>query len=151
MNVLTQIGLGYVFAFLLLGRPVALQMLAFIGIVVGYWYWSVHTPVPGAETYMDHFAKYTNPGAQFDKKFLNLFPRAEPFDVNKHGYVTLNFIPSIATMLLGIMAGELLQGVRRERSKVLILLFGGALLMGLGVAAGQTVCPIVKKIWTPSW
>jgi hypothetical protein len=39
------------------------------------------------------------------------------FTFNKEGYQTLNFIPSIATMLLGPMAGERLRRSDRPEAK----------------------------------
>src|SRR5262249_489512 len=37
VNVLTQIGLGYTFVFLLAGRGVAVQLAAILAILIGYW------------------------------------------------------------------------------------------------------------------
>jgi predicted acyltransferase len=154
VNVLSQIGLGYMFVYFLMGRHPALQILAGIAILAGYWYWFVHTPVPGAasmEDFARHFQKNENAAAYFDRKFLNWFPREEPFKANGGGYTTLNFVPSIVTMLLGVMCGELLMDSRPGKEKVIRLIGAGLLCMGLGVAAGETACPIVKRIWTPSW
>src|SRR5579871_5096094 len=134
VNVLTQIGLGYMFAFLLMGRHTALQILAGIAILGGYWYWFVHTPVPGAgsmEQFAAHFAKNENAAAYFDRKFMNWFPRPAPFVENSGGYTTLNFVPSIVTMLLGVMAGEALMDKRTPREKLARLIGGGILCMVL--------------------
>jgi heparan-alpha-glucosaminide N-acetyltransferase len=154
VNVLSQIGLGYIFVYFLMGRHAALQILAGIAILGGYWYWFVHTPVPGAESmqqFANHFQKNENAAAYFDRMFLNWFPRPERFVENSGGYTTLNFVPSIVTMLFGVMAGELLMDKRPAREKLAILIGGGLLCMVLGVAAGETACPIIKRIWTPSW
>ncbi len=84
---------------------------------------------------------------------MNKFPRTEqqPFSFNEGGYQTLNFIPAIGTMLLGVFCGQLLLSDRRWWQKFFLLVIGGAVCLGLGVAAGLYVCPIVKRIWTPSW
>lgn len=153
VNVLTQIGLGYMAVFLLMGRPAWLQLLAFVAILAGYWAWFVGTPVPSAgawENFAAHFGKNENAAAYVDRWLLNRFPRPELFTGNSGGYTTLNFVPSIATMILGLMCGELLMGERRNRSKLFLLFGGGAVLMGLALAL-EPVCPIVKRIWTPSW
>ncbi len=97
------------------------------------------------------WTKNVNPAADFDRWFLNLFLRPEPFEFNKGGYATLNFVPSIFTMLLGVMAGQLLRGPRRPMSKFGLLMLGGAICLLLGAASGMSVCPVVKRIWTPSW
>ena len=91
------------------------------------------------------------PLANFDKWLLNLFPRPEPFMENSGGYATLNFVPSMVTMLFGVMAGQLLSSDKSPSRKLKILFLAGVVSMALGLVAGYTVCPIVKRIWTPSW
>jgi heparan-alpha-glucosaminide N-acetyltransferase len=155
VNVLSQIGLGYFFVYLLMGRPTAVQILAAIAILGGYWYWFVRTPVPGAEgmqQFAEHFGKNENAAAYLDRKISNWFPRSQKFTEDRGGYTTLNFVPSIVTMLLGVMSGELLRDDHRPgREKLARLIGGGFLCMILGIAAGMTACPIIKRIWTPSW
>jgi len=150
-NVLAQIGLGYVFVFLLLKRETWEQLLVAGVVLFSYWFLFVVYPVDGATRLADHFQIHTNFAAHFDVLLLNLFPRATPFDQNKGGYTTLNFVPSMVTMLFGLMAGELLRSERSPREKVLRLVGAGAICLGLGIAAGYTICPVVKRIWTPSW
>ena len=164
-NVLCQIGLGYLFVFALLGRRFLVQLLAAVVILVGYWLLFVLYPTPGAgfdyaaagidiqamPELFQHWAKNANAAWRFDVWFLNLFPRPEPFEANPGGYCTLNFVPAIVTMLLGMMAGDLLRGPRGPWHKLALLVLGGAVCMGLAVAASYTVCPVVKRIWTPSW
>ena len=38
--------------------------------------------------------------------FLNLFPREHRFVDNGGGYLTLSFIPTLGTMILGLFAGQ---------------------------------------------
>ena len=59
-----------------------------------------------------HWNKNSNLAWAFDTWFLNLFPREQPFKYNGGGYATLSFIPTLATMILGLIAG----GVLRRRS-----------------------------------
>ena len=54
----------------------------------------------------------------FDQWFLNLFPREEPFRYNGGGYATLSFIPTLGTMILGLIAGTILCSDRTPRAKV---------------------------------
>ena len=56
-----------------------------------------------------HWNKNNNVGWAFDTWFLNLFPRQEAFLFNGGGYCTLSFIPTLATMILGLIGGELLR------------------------------------------
>jgi predicted acyltransferase len=190
-DVLTQIGLGYIFVFLLLSTPFWAQLLAVIAILGGSWFLFFHQPLPPPEgnltRYMTekrhlkpeewnqftglaaHWNKHTNAAAEADRKFLNLFPRPEePFEgkkfwINGGGYQTLNFVPSIATMLLGVMAGQLLRSVRTPRRKLEMLIGAGVICFVASMAIDTTIwpfhfdkltyslCPIVKRIWTPSW
>jgi predicted acyltransferase len=167
VNVLSQIGLGYLFVYALMGRRFWIQLIAFVLILVGYWGWfSTYTPPAGydfaavgaaPETQLEgrfaSWSKNANVAHNFDVWFLNKFPRTEqqPFTFNEGGYQTLNFIPAIGTMLLGVFCGQLLLSDRRWWQKFFLLVIGGAVCLGLGVAAGLYVCPIVKRIWTPSW
>ena len=166
-DVLPQLGLGYVFAFMLVGRGRVVQALAALSILALYWlaFRMHHLPpagfdpaavgiLPGDETFTGQFAywnKSTNLAAAFDAWFLNLFPRPEPYVFNGHGYQTLNFIPSIATMIFGVMTGEYLRSARpgaQLRNGLFKAAAGG--VFG-GLLAGWLLCPIVKSIWTPSW
>ena len=84
--------------------------------------------------------------------FLNLFPRESPFRFNGGGYLTLNFVPSLATMIFGLLAGGLVKAAPRVPATAWRLAAWGAAGIVLGLllhVAG--VCPLVKRIWTPSW
>jgi heparan-alpha-glucosaminide N-acetyltransferase len=168
-NVLGQIGLGYPFVFLLLGRRPLVQFAAAIAVLVGYWMYFANSSPPernfdrgkhGANEpqlvmggFFAHWNKNTNAAAEFDRWFLNLFPHPveQPFVHNPGGYATLNFIPSIATMLAGVLAGELLRSGQSPRKKAQILLVTGAACWFTGQLLDASICPVVKRIWTPSW
>jgi predicted acyltransferase len=79
------------------------------------------------------------------------FSNTHEFRFNSGGYQTLNFIPSMATMLMGVMCGSLLIGPFAPGRKVLLLLIAAIACLLLGRIAGIYFCPIVKRIWTPSW
>ncbi len=55
-------------------------------------------------------------------------------------------------MIFGLLAGELLRGPRTPREKRFVLLASAvaALIVAWALAAAG-ICPIVKRIWTPSW
>ena len=75
-----------------------------------------------------------------------------PWKPNGGGYATLSFIPSIGTTLLGMLCGQLLlAGGFSHWKKLGILIATAAICLGLGILADISVCPIVKRIWTPSW
>lgn len=170
-DTLTQIGLGYPILFALGFAGMRLRLIAWAAILIGYWLLFVWYPLPGetfdwAQTgitpdwehilsgFEAHWNKNTNPAWAFDRWFLNLFPREQPFLFNRGGYVTLSFIPTLATMILGLLAGHWLklyhetnpgQLVKRLIMSSVILFVSAIVISALGI------CPIVKRIWTPSW
>jgi heparan-alpha-glucosaminide N-acetyltransferase len=168
-DVLTQIGLGYVFLFALAHASARTQWASALGILAAYWAAFALYPLPPASFdtasvgvpadwphhlhgFAAHWDKNTNLANRVDQWFLNLFPRERPFAYNRGGYTTLNFVPSLATMIFGLLAGGLLRGPAPDRTKVRTLVAYGA----IGVAAGAAlhvagVNPLVKRIWTPAW
>lgn len=196
-NVLAQIGLGYLFAYMLLPLRSWVQIGLLAALLGGYWglfkmepppenydYASVNASAERGEVYEGKFApwsKNANFAHSFDLRLLNmlrtlseedmekyeiptdardwapetlrnwLFANDEPFPFNSGGYQTLNFIPSIGTMILGMLCGQLLLSTAGAGRKLGLLLLGGAVCLVLGLAAGEFACPIVKRIWTPSW
>ncbi len=173
-NVLAQIGLGYTVVFLVLGRRPSTQAAVALVILVGYWLAFALWPLPARDFnyaavgvpahvvklqgFAAHWGMNTNPAAAFDRWFLNLFPRPDgkPFHANEGGYATLNFVPSIATMIFGVLAGEFLRTRNAVSAKVRTLFLTGACCIVLGSALDGSIfpvviCPIVKRIWTPSW
>ncbi len=167
-DTLTQIGLGYPFLFLLGFRKPRWQWIALAIILVGYWAaWALY-PVPGPgfdwqsvgvpanwshfyTGFAAHWNKNANLGNAFDQWFLNLFPRSQPFKYNDGGYLTLSFIPTLGTMILGLVAGRWLREAAPRIPMKRLLIAGFA-----GIAAGLLlhvtgICPVVKRIWTPSW
>lgn len=168
-DTLTQIGLGYPFLFLLGFRPRRDHWLALAAVLIGYWAAFALYPLPGPEFdytkvgvpkswphlmggFAAHWNKNSNPAWAFDTWFLNLFPRKSPFVSNGGGYATLSFIPTLGTMILGLIAGSLLREGRSGWAKVGWLAVAGmiGLLAGWGLGA-LGICPVVKRIWTPSW
>ena len=157
-DTLTQIGMGYPFLFMLgFARP-RWQWTALGVILTGYWLaWALY-PVPAPAFPHDQFSgfaahwnKNANLGSDFDYWFLNLFPRVKPFITNGGGYLTLSFIPTLGTMILGLIAGNWLRADPRQLP-LRRLVLAGAAGIGLGLLLHFTgVCPIVKRIWTPAW
>jgi heparan-alpha-glucosaminide N-acetyltransferase len=168
-DTLTQIGLGYTFLFLFAGRKWYVPALGAGAILVGYWalfafsqlpapdfdYASVGVPANWPhheEGFGAHWNKNSNVAWAFDVWWMNLFFREEPFAYSSGGYCTLSFIPTLATMLLGLVAGEWLRAdwtLKRRFAH-----FATATVVCLSLAWGLEaagLCPIVKRIWTPSW
>ena len=165
-NVLAQIGLGYFFLFVFWRLGPEYEVSAIIVILTGYWLYFYLHPLPTAESLaalgmkdenllsgiMAHWNKHTNAAAAFDRWFLNWFPRSVPFQTNQGGYQTLNFVPSLATMLGGSLTCRfLIRSPKPDSLKAGLLLAAGILCLFAGTMAGLFICPVVKRIWTPSW
>jgi heparan-alpha-glucosaminide N-acetyltransferase len=162
-DVITQMGLGYVFLFLLWNKPFKIQAIALCVILVGYWMlfalWPVRDAIPDPawsesqkHVFTGFFAHWNinaNPGHYFDQWFLNLFPRESPFEQHDEGYNTLNFIPSLGIMIMGLMAGEWLRSThsKSEKWKKLVIYGGAGVFLG-AVLHFAGICPLVKKAWT---
>src|SRR5262245_54954541 len=174
-DTLSQIGMGYPFLFLIgfyAGRPARMKWLwtALAELLVGYWLlWACY---PAAQPGFDwatvgvspewnaqhnftgfaaHWNKNFNLGNRFDQWFLNLFPRESRFEYNSGGYLTLSFLPTLGTMILGLVAGVWMRQ-SQPRFPLERFLLAGAVGLGLGLALHYShICPVVKRIWTPSW
>ncbi|MEP6951211.1 MAG: DUF5009 domain-containing protein [Ginsengibacter sp.] len=168
-DTLSQIGLGYTFLFLLGFRSQRIQLISLIVILVGYWaaFALYHLPngalseavtgVPlswehNLHGFAAHWNKNTNFAWAFDRWFLNLFPREHHFEFNGGGYSTLSFIPTLATMILGLLAGNILKADFSGKIKIKRFVITGVSLLALAVLIHFTgINPIVKRIWTPAW
>jgi predicted acyltransferase len=169
-DTLTQIGLGYTLLFLLAFASRRVQAAVFAAILVLFWAAFVIYPAPPPEfdyaavgvpagfpyiytgTFSSHFNMNANLSWAFDRWFLNLFPREKPFLYNDGGWSTLSFIPTLATMMMGMWAGAWLKGPRAagEKLKGLVVWGAASTLAGL-VLQWLHLCPIVKRIWTSSY
>jgi heparan-alpha-glucosaminide N-acetyltransferase len=167
-DTLSQIGFGYPILFLLGFRSPRWQWSALGVILTGYWLaWAIYpAPGPGFDWqavgvpadwphhlsgFAAHWDKNSNLGQAFDVWFLNLFPRPRHFDFNSGGYLTLSFIPTLGTMILGLIGGRWLR-TTAPRIPMKRFVIAGV----IGVASSLAIhflgiCPIVKRIWTPSW
>jgi heparan-alpha-glucosaminide N-acetyltransferase len=201
-NVLAQIGLGYVFLFLayqLCGQSLKKLTAAAAVVLVGYGAWFVFQPIDSDEVaatqkvilvekpqldatewtqfqgHAAHWNKHTNAAAQVDRALLNELPRYEEsgrFWFNRGGYQTLNFIPSLATMIFGLMAGVVMRSDRDDGQRLKWLFKAGLVCFGVSMLADTTlwptqwlsaglqstvyeyswsICPAVKRIWSPTW
>jgi heparan-alpha-glucosaminide N-acetyltransferase len=168
-DTLSQIGLGYGLLFLIGQRPMRDRWIALGVLLTGVWVAFAWYPLPGPEFdyakvgvgpewphllsgFSAHWNKNSNVAWAFDVWFLNLFPRTAPFLFNKGGYCTLSFLPTLGTMLLGTFAGEWLRTDSSPAWKLRRLFWAGVVGVVLGALLdGLGWCPVVKRIWTPSW
>src|SRR5215470_6967088 len=174
-DTLSQIGFGYPFLFLLGYFSSRMSSLKWVWtalglILFGYWLaWALYPAAPANFDWQSvgvspawnaqhnftgfaaHWNKNYNFGNRFDQWFLNLFPREHPFVYNEGGYLTLSFIPTLGTMILGLIAGSWLRESWPKIPMKKLLIAGAAgILLGLALHYSH-IAPVVKRIWTPSW
>lgn len=196
-DTLSQIGLGYPLLFLLGFTGNKMRWTALAVLLAGYWlafacfrpppvgfnYTAVNVPPDWPhhfDGFMAHWNMNSNAAWAFDLWFLNLLPRAVAFAGNDGGYSTLSFIPTLGTMLLGLIAGSWLREAMTtplERSAEEVertvvgeepepsrskgasmsevttrLIYAGMACLAAGWLLHVTAtCPVVKKLWTPAW
>ncbi|WP_310590360.1 DUF5009 domain-containing protein [Dyadobacter sp. NIV53] len=168
-DTLTQIGLGYPILFALGFRSERIQWTSLGVILLAYGIFFAVYPLPGpyfdwAETgntadweynlsgFAAHWNKNTNAAWAFDRWFLNLFSRESSFHFNGGGYSTLSFIPTLGTMILGLIAGQWLKNSSSPGLLVRCFVTTAAILFVISVTLNITgINPVVKRIWTPAW
>lgn len=170
-DVLPQVGFGYVPLVLIAMRGPRVAWIALAVLLAGHWLAFASFPLPDPEfsygavgvtpTWLDqygmsgfaaHWQKNSNVGWFVDTWFLNLFPRHEEFRYHPGGYVTLSFVPLLATMILGLVAGRMLHRREGLRPTAMRLVAIGSTLIVAGLLLSYfNVSPLVKRLWTPSW
>jgi len=122
------------------------QICAIVILLLAYWALMSFVPVPeygaGRLDIPGNFAHY------IDHLVLGSHNYAETKDWDPEGLVST--LPAIATTLLGILAGYLLQARRSLRERALWLFLTGCGLLAAGLILNIWM-PINKKIWTDSF
>ncbi|MFY8070362.1 MAG: hypothetical protein ACOVNQ_01685 [Pirellula sp.] len=168
-DTLTQIGLGYGLLFFFADRKPLTIALGAVGVLVFYWLVFALYPLPSssfnyaavgvpeswqhhAKGFAGHWNKNSNAAWAFDVWWMNLFPREKRFEFSEGGYCTLSFIPTLGTMLLGLLAGSWMRDIEQSGRRSAVFLTTAAVCFAGGLAMDHFgICPIVKRIWTPSW
>jgi len=138
-NVLTQLGFTYFVAFLLVRKPIKVQVMASFGLLilteVLYRLWPL-------EGFNQAFVPGQNFGTWVDLQLMGM--------VEKGHWVAFNAVPTAAFTIWGVVAGLILRSERSETQKLKVLLLAGA----VGVVAGlalNPITPIIKRIATSSY
>ncbi|HEY6565609.1 MAG TPA: hypothetical protein VIY86_14060, partial [Pirellulaceae bacterium] len=168
-DTLTQIGLGYLPLVVLSRTPRVVVWWSLIGLLAGSlaaygWYslpdasfnyeavgvpdsWPHHMTGWGG-----HWNKNSNLGWAADRWFLNLWPRETPFQFHPGGYTTLNFVPTLATMLLGLVAGRCLGEIPQLERRLARFGLAGVVCLVSGWALNHlSWSPMIKRLWTTSF
>ncbi len=145
-GVLQRIGLSYFFAALITLRYRFRGQVIWTAILLlGYWAMMALIPVPG----FGH-GVYTQAGnleGYIDRLFLPGKFCCYVFGDNE-GY--LSTIPSIGTVMLGVLCGHLIRTSWTHARKLQVLIGGGIISIGAGLLWGMTF-PIITRLWTSSY
>lgn len=171
VNVLCQIGFASPVVFFLLKQTKRVQITASAGILILYWMAFALWPIPATadnssvltakteDVPFYGFFRHWNPDINFAADADRWLFGVSGLNKNENLRIvlpTLNFIPTVVTMVIGTVIASLLRSPTdwnptdwKAKEKMLLGL-GVSLLLG-GIGLGLTICPIVKAIWTPSW
>ena len=145
-GVLQRIGLSYFFAALItLKSNVKGQAIWTSALLIGYWLLMAFVPVLGVGHGV--FTQQGNLEGYLDRRFLPGSFCCYTFGDNE-GY--LSTIPSIATVMFGVLCGHLVRSQRSQNRKLQLLVGGGIASLGLGLLWG-TFFPIITRLWTSSY
>ena len=138
-NVLAQLGVAYILAFLIIRKPIALQIgfsILLLLITEGLYRFF---PVEG---FTNAFVNGENFSAWF-----NIIISGEE---SGGGWAMFNAIPTAAHTIWGVLAGQLLIGKYPAKKKLMLLIGAGVigLLLGYGLSP---FTPIIKKIATSTF
>ncbi len=158
-DTLSQIGLGFTFLFLIYFASPRMQWIILALILFFYWLAWALFPVTGTPVnwphnftgFAAHWNRDTNFGNWVDQWFLNLLPRTHPYVVNPGGYLTISFIPTLGTMILGLIAGRWIKTAAPSIPFRRMLITAVTCIAIATVLHYTGICPIVKKVWTPAW
>ncbi len=138
-DVLAQLSVTYLIAFLIMRKDLKIQLAISIGILllseVLYRTW----PIAG---YDQAFTPAHNFGSWFDMLIMGKLSGGH--------WVAINAIPTSAHTIWGVMAGIILKSNRNWTDKIKIIGFAGLIMLVLGYGL-DPVTPIIKRICTSTF
>ncbi len=141
-NVLSQLSVTILIAYILMRYKWSTQIIVSIGLLLLTEILYRTFPLEG---YNQPFVKDHNFGSWMD---MVLMGKINPGG----GWVTINFLPTAAHTIWGVVAGQLLMSGHSELKKVKLVAIAGAVALVLGYALDWTsVTPIIKRIATSSF
>ena len=140
-NVLTQLSVTTIVAYLIINKSVKFQIAVSVLLLILTEALYRLILLPGFD---QPFVEYHNFGAYMDTVFMG--------KINHGGWVTINFMPTAAHTIWGVLAGKLLISDRPVNQKVKYLLIAGiaGLILGFGLDWAN-ITPIIKRIATSSF
>lgn len=138
-NVLAQLSVSYLLAFLLMRKSARVQIISSFGLLLATELIYRLFPIEG---FNHPFLANENFGTWLDLQYGG---------EDLHGsWVSFNAIPTTAHTIWGVLAGQLLMSQRSAKQKLSILLVAGILGVVVGYALNP-VTPIIKRISTSSF
>lgn len=138
-NILTQLSFTYFIAFLLLRKPIKVQVAVSFGLLIFYELLYRFWPVPGFD---QAFVPAHNFGSWFDLTVMG--------QLESDHWVSPNFISMAAFTIWGTVAGLIMRSEKSSKHKIKILSIAGL----VGIAAGfalEPITPFIKRIGTSSF
>jgi len=140
-NVLAQLSVTYLVAFLLMKKSFRFQLIftliVLILIDLAYRFFPV-------EGFNNPWVNFENLGAWFNNKIEGVDKASE--------WATLNFVSTTAHTVWGVMCGKLLMEEKPDVHKIKLLLIGGVAALMIGYSLDWlNITPIIKKIATSSF
>jgi predicted acyltransferase len=146
VGVLQRIALCYLFASLLfLNLRLPSLIATFVVLVFGYWALMTFVPVPGLGE--SSYAPDANLANWIDWHYLP----GRLWDGTRDPEGLLSTLPAIATCLLGVFAGLLLQDPRVPTARKPLWLVGAGLVMLAAGYVWSLQFPLIKPLWTSSF
>ena len=140
-NVLSQLSVTYLVAFLFMRKSIRTQII--VSLVILLINYVLYRTAPfffnGVSSAWE---KGTNFGSFMDRILMG--------KINDGGWVAINVIGSSAHTMWGVIAGTILKGSRPHAEKIRMLLVAGVIAIIAGLAL-DPVTPIIKRICTSSF
>jgi predicted acyltransferase len=141
-NVLSQLSVTILIAYLLMRYKWATQIMVSIGLLFLTEILYRTFPIEG---FNQPFVKDHNFGSWMDMVLMGKIN-------NGGGWVAINCIPTAAHTIWGVVAGQLLQSGKSSKQKIrLLLVFGGVFLFAGYFLDWTSITPIIKRISTSSF
>lgn len=140
-NVLAQLSVTYIVAFLIRNKSFKFQIIFTLVILLLIDLAYRFFPVDG---FNHPWVNFENLGAWFNNKIEGVDKASE--------WATLNFVSTTAHTVWGVLCGKLLMSDKPAAKKIQILLIAGVSALLIGYALdGLNITPIIKKIATSSF
>jgi predicted acyltransferase len=124
--------------------------VAVVALLAFYWALLRFYPVPGFGA--GNLGSLRNAGSYFDRSIFGI-PHLWPYGTTPGNGVTfdpeglLSTLPALATLLLGVLAGEWRLASMTAKKKAITIAIAGAVFLLMGLCLSPWM-PRIKKIWT---